>query len=103
MEAIAACQKPDQAGLQALLAPVAAQIGAADKLTGGRRGAAFNHFKTAADALPALAWIAYTGPSCGALAQLTRESCCLAPCSTSERQLQVLACMGLPTQTPAVV
>lgn len=66
MEAIAACQKPDQAGLQALLAPVAAQIGAADKLTGGRRGAAFNHFKAAADALPALAWIAYTGPSCGA-------------------------------------
>lgn len=66
VEAIAACQKPDQAGLQALLAPVAAQIGAADKLTGGRRGAAFNHFKATADALPALAWIAYTGPSCGA-------------------------------------
>ena len=66
VEAVAACRKPDQAGLQALLAPVATQIAAADKLTGGRRGAAFNHFKAAADALPALAWAAYTGPSCGA-------------------------------------
>ncbi len=67
LEAVAACQKPDQAGLQALLAPVAAEIAAADRLTGGRRGAAFNHFKAAADALPALAWVAYAGPGSGAL------------------------------------
>jgi len=66
LEAVAACQKPDQAGLQALLAPVAAEIAAADRLTGGRRGAAFNHFKAAADALPALAWVAYAGPGSGA-------------------------------------
>ena len=66
VEAITACRQPDQAGLQALLAPVGAQIAAAEKLTGGRRGAAFNHFKAVADALPALAWVAYTGPTCGA-------------------------------------
>ncbi|KAK9822160.1 hypothetical protein WJX81_002108 [Elliptochloris bilobata] len=65
VEATTTCQKPDQAGLQALLAPVAAQIDAADMLTGSRRGAAFNHFKAVADVLPALAWVAYTGSSCG--------------------------------------
>ena len=100
VEAIAACQKPDQTGLQALLAPVAAQIGAADKLTGGRRGAAFNHFKAAADALPALAWIAYTGTSCGVymLAQgIMRVSLPSAVFALNEAAADnAVACVGLP-------
>ena len=58
-------QQPDQAGLQSLVAPVAQQMAAAAKLTEGRRMAAFNHAKVTAEALQALSWVAYTGPSCG--------------------------------------
>lgn len=58
-------QKPDVAGLQALLQPVGAKLQAAVTLTDGRRTPAFNNYKVAADALQALSWVAYTGPSCG--------------------------------------
>ncbi|KAJ0077469.1 hypothetical protein Patl1_36396 [Pistacia atlantica] len=37
----------------------------ANKMTEGRRSDFFNHLKTAADSLSALAWIAYTGKDCG--------------------------------------
>ena len=58
-------QKPEAAELQALVAPVGASMQAAQALTEGRRGAAFNHYKAAAEALQALSWVVYSGPSCG--------------------------------------
>ncbi len=63
-------QAPDAAGLQQLVAPVGASLQAAQALTEGRRGPAFNHYKAAADALQSLSWVVYTGPSCGAPAAL---------------------------------
>ena len=65
-------QRPDAAGLQQLVAPVGASLQAAQSLTEGRRGAAFNHYKAAADALQSLSWVVYTGPNCG-----TRSSACV--------------------------
>ena len=59
-------QTPDAAGLQRLVAPVGASLQAAQALTEGRRGPAFNHYKAAADALQSLSWVVYTGPNCGA-------------------------------------
>lgn len=58
-------QKPDAAGLQKVIQPIAEQLGAATSLTEGRRNSAFNHNKTVADALQALTWILYSGPNCG--------------------------------------
>jgi len=58
-------QRPDAAGLQQLVAPVGASLQAAQALTEGRRGPAFNHYKAAADALQSLSWVVYTGPDCG--------------------------------------
>ncbi len=58
-------QRPDAAGLQQLVAPVGASLQAAQALTEGRRGPAFNHYKAAADALQSLSWVVYTGPNCG--------------------------------------
>lgn len=66
VEAIGQCQKPDMGQLQGLVEPVGAQIAAADRLTQGRRSAAFNYAKAVAEALPALSWVVYSGPSCGA-------------------------------------
>ena len=66
MEAIARCQRPGDTGqLQALVQPVGAQIAAAEQLTQGRRSAGFNYVKAVAEALPALSWVVYSGPSCG--------------------------------------
>ncbi|CAL8460663.1 g193 [Coccomyxa elongata] len=65
VEAIAQCKKPDMGGLQKLVEPVGIEISAADKLTQGRRSAAFNYSKAVAEALPALSWVVYSGPSCG--------------------------------------
>jgi adenylyl cyclase-associated protein len=56
---------PDPAGLQAMLAPVAAEMVGAASLTEGRRTPAFNVLKMVAEAMQALSWLAYTGPTCG--------------------------------------
>ncbi|KAJ9504589.1 hypothetical protein QJQ45_030512 [Haematococcus lacustris] len=65
LEAAGRSQPPDLAGLQQLLAPVAAELLAAGRLTEGRRTAAFNAAKLVAEALQALTWLAYTGPASG--------------------------------------
>ncbi|KAF7142619.1 hypothetical protein RHSIM_Rhsim05G0074500 [Rhododendron simsii] len=58
-------QKPDMAGLAEFLKPLNEVIVKANKMTEGRRSDFFNHLKTAADSLSALAWIAFTGKDCG--------------------------------------
>lgn len=65
VEAMAQCKQPDMGDLQKLVEPVGMEISAADKLTHGRRSAAFNYCKAVAEALPALSWVVYSGPSCG--------------------------------------
>ncbi|CAL9145659.1 unnamed protein product [Musa hybrid cultivar] len=59
------CQKPDLAGLQEFLKPLNEVILKASALTEGRRSEFFNHLKTVADGLTALAWVAYSGKDCG--------------------------------------
>ncbi|KAF8406428.1 hypothetical protein HHK36_008515 [Tetracentron sinense] len=58
-------QKPDLAGLAEFLKPLNEVIMKANALTEGKRSDFFNHLKTAADSLTALAWIAYSGKDCG--------------------------------------
>ncbi|KAL9238203.1 hypothetical protein vseg_012663 [Gypsophila vaccaria] len=58
-------QKPDMAGLAEFLKPLNESIMKANALTEGKRSDAFNHQKSVADSLSALAWIAYTGKDCG--------------------------------------
>lgn len=58
-------QAPDAGGLQQLVEPVGKQLMAASGMADNRRSAVFNHLKTAADALQALTWVVYSGPSCG--------------------------------------
>ncbi|GLT86233.1 hypothetical protein SLE2022_043870 [Rubroshorea leprosula] len=58
-------QKPDMAGLAEFLKPLNEVIMKASSMTEGRRSDFFNHLKTAADSLTALAWIAYAGKDCG--------------------------------------
>lgn len=58
-------QKPDLAGLQEFLKPLNKVILKASALTEGRRSEFFNHLKTVADSLTALAWVAYSGKDCG--------------------------------------
>ena len=58
-------QKPDIAGLAEFLKPLNDIIHKANALTEGRRSDVFNHLKTTADSLTALAWIAYLGKDCG--------------------------------------
>lgn len=53
------------AGLAEFLKPLNDVIVKANKMTEGRRSDFFNHLKTAADSLTALAWIAFTGKDCG--------------------------------------
>lgn len=69
--AIAACSKPDAAGLQQLVGLVGEQMQKASSLAEGRRGAAVNHCKAVAEALQCLSWVVYSGPGCGELAGLT--------------------------------
>lgn len=63
--AIAACAKPDAAGLQQLVGPVGEHMQKASALTEGRRSGAFNHCKAVAEALQGLSWVVYSGPSSG--------------------------------------
>ncbi|EEF50868.1 cyclase-associated protein 1 [Ricinus communis] len=58
-------QKPELAGLAEFLKPLNEVIMKATAMTEGRRSDFFNHLKSAADSLTALAWIAYTGKDCG--------------------------------------
>ncbi|KAK9677864.1 hypothetical protein RND81_11G172400 [Saponaria officinalis] len=58
-------QKPDMAGLGEFLKPLNEVIKKANGLTEGKRSEYFNHQKSVADSLSALAWIAYTGKDCG--------------------------------------
>ncbi|CAN0909886.1 Glucan endo-1,3-beta-glucosidase 7, partial [Linum grandiflorum] len=58
-------KKPDMAGLGVFMRPLNEVIGEAHAMTEGKRSDFFNHFKTAADSLSALVWIAYTGKDCG--------------------------------------
>ncbi|WOL16985.1 hypothetical protein Cni_G25773 [Canna indica] len=59
------CQKPDAAGITGCLKPLNDVIVKANSLTEGKRSEYFNHLKTAADSLSALAWINYLGKGCG--------------------------------------
>ncbi|KAK1358678.1 cyclase-associated protein 1 [Heracleum sosnowskyi] len=58
-------QKPDMAGLVEFLKPLNEVIIKANAMTEGRRSDFFNHLKSVADSISALAWIAYTGKDCG--------------------------------------
>ncbi|KAJ9152692.1 hypothetical protein P3X46_026228 [Hevea brasiliensis] len=58
-------QKPDLAGLAEFLKPLNEVITKANAMTEGKRSDFFNHLKSAADSLTAMAWIAYTGKDCG--------------------------------------
>lgn len=58
-------QKPDMAGLAEFLKPLNEVIMRAVAMTEGKRSDYFNHLKSSADSLSALAWIAYTGKDCG--------------------------------------
>ncbi|XP_042521124.1 cyclase-associated protein 1-like [Macadamia integrifolia] len=58
-------QKPDPTGLGEFLKPLNEVITKANALTEGRRSDFFNHLKSVADSLTALAWIAYSGKDCG--------------------------------------
>ncbi|KAK3026979.1 hypothetical protein RJ639_041740, partial [Escallonia herrerae] len=57
-------QKPDMAGLVEFLKPLNEVFSKASAMTEGRRSDFFNHLKSVADSLSALAWIAYTGKDC---------------------------------------
>uniref|UniRef100_A0A7N0ZRQ3 Adenylyl cyclase-associated protein n=1 Tax=Kalanchoe fedtschenkoi TaxID=63787 RepID=A0A7N0ZRQ3_KALFE len=59
------CQKPDLARLGEFLKPLNEVIMKAGAMTEGKRSDFFNHLKSAADSLSALAWIAYAGKDCG--------------------------------------
>ncbi|KAL9251217.1 Cyclase-associated protein 1-like protein [Drosera capensis] len=58
-------QKPNMDGLAQFLQPLNEVITKAKALTEGRRSDFFNHQKTIADSLSALAWVAYAGKDCG--------------------------------------
>ncbi|KAF6150016.1 hypothetical protein GIB67_002798 [Kingdonia uniflora] len=58
-------EKPDLAGLGEFLQPLNEVIVKANALTEEWRSDFFNHLKSAADSLMALAWIAYYGKDCG--------------------------------------
>ncbi|KAF6135190.1 hypothetical protein GIB67_035261 [Kingdonia uniflora] len=59
--------KPDLTGLGEFLQPLNEVIVKANVLTEGRCSDLFNHLKSAADSLTALAWIAYSGKDCMSL------------------------------------
>ena len=67
-------QKPDDAGLGKLVAPVGAAIQSANVLTDNRRSLIFNHNKVIAEALQSLSWVIYSEPASG-------ESCVGEACS----------------------
>ncbi|XP_074313396.1 cyclase-associated protein 1-like [Silene latifolia] len=58
-------QKPDMNGMAEFLKPLNEVINKATALTEGKRSEFFNHQKSVADSLSALAWVAFTGKDCG--------------------------------------
>ncbi|KAI3809776.1 hypothetical protein L1987_19376 [Smallanthus sonchifolius] len=58
-------QKPDAGGMAEFLRPVNEKLTEATKMTEGRRSDFFNHLRSVAESLSALAWIAYAGKNCG--------------------------------------
>ncbi|KAH0462731.1 hypothetical protein IEQ34_010306 [Dendrobium chrysotoxum] len=58
-------QKPNLEALAEFLKPLNELIVKANAMTEGRRSDFFNHLKTTADSLSALAWVAYLGKDCG--------------------------------------
>lgn len=58
-------QKPDEAGLSSVVAPVGAAMQAANTLAENRRSQYFNHNKAVAESLQSLSWVIYSGPSSG--------------------------------------
>ena len=65
--AFTTCKKPaDASEHQALVAAVAEQLGAVEKLgSSGPRSPYQTHFKLVSEAAQALAWVAYSGPGTG--------------------------------------
>lgn len=59
------CKKPDLEGLTKMIQPLNERLIKANVLTEGRRTESFNHLKTVAESLTALAWVTYTGKECG--------------------------------------
>jgi adenylyl cyclase-associated protein len=53
------------ADAQGFLKPLGDVIAKATAMTEGRRPDYFNHLKSVADSLPALAWVAFLGKDCG--------------------------------------
>ncbi|KAK8918990.1 hypothetical protein KSP39_PZI020970 [Platanthera zijinensis] len=58
-------QKPNLEALSEFLKPLNELIVKGNSMTEGRKSDYFNHLKTVADSLSALAWIAYFGKDCG--------------------------------------
>jgi adenylyl cyclase-associated protein len=59
-------QKPaSMADAQGFFKPLSDVIAKATAMTEGRRPDYFNHLKSVADSLPALAWVAFLGKDCG--------------------------------------
>jgi len=59
-------QKPaSMADAQDFFKPLSDVIAKATAMTEGRRPDYFNHLKSVADSLPALAWVAFLGKDCG--------------------------------------
>ncbi|XP_024979484.1 cyclase-associated protein 1 [Cynara cardunculus var. scolymus] len=58
-------KKPDVPGLGEFLKPLNEKLMKAISMTEGRRSDFFNHLKSVAESLTALAWIAYVGKDCG--------------------------------------
>eukprot|EP00878_Enallax_costatus_P031269 GHUV01034183.1.p1 GENE.GHUV01034183.1~~GHUV01034183.1.p1 ORF type:complete len:432 (+),score=154.97 GHUV01034183.1:2250-3545(+) len=61
----AKAKQPPPEQMQSILQPVAEPMMAASALADNRRSAVFQQNKVLAEALQALSWLAYTGPSCG--------------------------------------
>lgn len=59
------CKQPDLQGLTKMIQPLNERILKANALTEGRRTESFNHLKTVAESMTALAWVTYTGKDCG--------------------------------------
>ncbi|KAK1439847.1 hypothetical protein QVD17_05669 [Tagetes erecta] len=58
-------QKPDAGGMAEFLRPLNEKLTEASRMTEGPRSDFFNHLRSVAESLTALAWIAYTGKNCG--------------------------------------
>ena len=58
-------QPPKPEELQGLVGPVGQRMGEAQSLAEDRRSPALHQAKAAAEALQALTWVVYTGPSSG--------------------------------------